>query len=438
VPASAFTWDPAEEVLQLDIAEATLEEAPGFDSGWPEMTAEGYDPQEYDAEVTAYWLAQFPELADAQSEASAATGAIAKVSDLIGLDVRNPQDENIGEISDLIINTAQQQLSTAVIAFGGFRLFGDDEFVIPYAAFSLDVSSVDRNNPIGTPVLNITQENLANAPPFYPDDVDLTDPNWSEPYQSWWLRMTEPTGTTESAYPLAMTAWVLESFGEPEDNLPVIPGTRPSVNFLYERYTGYGGCSWVLGVYTADANGLLRIQTPATPVPAMCEPAGVMEQESLFMSSLLNVTEYQLEGEKLVGYTVQNQRMFTLVPAEPVPFEGTSWTLRFFVDGTIGMPLIIDTAITAQFEGDQMSGSAGCNTYTATVAREGETFTISDLTVTDQTCTEPEGIMEQEARFLADLALVANHRHIGNTLQMGDSPEQPSLLFGADIQPVTP
>lgn len=439
VPAGAFTWDPEHEELQLDLDEATLEEAPGFESGWPNMTAEGYNPEEYDAEVYAYWFAQFPELpAPPETYSSDLVGVVAKVSDMIGLGVRNPQDESIGEISDIIMNAERQQLSAAVLAFKGFRLIGDDNFVIPYAAFSLDVSSVDRNNPIGTPILNISQDNLANAPTFDLESEDLADPNWSQPYQSWWERMAEQTGTAEGVYPLAMTAWVLESFGEPEDNLPVIPGTRPSVNFLVERYTGYGGCNWFLGVYTADESGLLRIQTPATTVPAICEPVGIMDQEGTFMASLLNITEYQLEGEKLVGYTVQNQRMVTLAPAEPVPFESTLWALRFFLGGIQGIPLIYGTEITAQFEGDQISGFAGCNTYTATTVRDVAALTITDLAVTDQTCAEPEGIMEQEARFLTDLLAVAGHVHIGNTVQMADVAGLPILLFGTDIQPDAP
>ncbi|HMN28791.1 MAG TPA: META domain-containing protein, partial [Caldilineaceae bacterium] len=385
----------------------------------------------------AYWQAQFTEL-PAPSAPAPITGTVAKVSDMIGLGVRNPQGENIGEIADMIINVERQQLSAAVLAFRAFLFMGKETFVVPYAAFSLDVSSVDRRNPIGTPILNITQENLANAPPFNPKEVDLTDPNWSQPYQSWWQRMAQPPATGQGLLPLSMTAWVLESFGEPEDNLPVIPGTRPSVNFLVERYTGYGGCNWFLGVYTSGTDGSLRMQTPATSIPAVCEPAGVMGQETTFMSALLNVTEYQIEEGKLVGYTVQNQRMLTLSPAEPVPFDATLWTLRFFIQGTLGAPLIGGTAITAQFAGDQVSGSAGCNTYTATVVHDGDKLSFSDVKATEKTCSEPEGIMDQEAKFLADLASVATNVHLGGTLQMADSSGQPILLFGTDVQPSTP
>lgn len=274
-PISAFTVDAENKVLRLDLDEAALEEAPSFASGWPNLTAEGYDAQEYDAEIYAYWSEHFPDLpVPEESDVADVAGTVAKVSDMAGLRVVNPQGQNIGEIQDLIVNVDQRLLSAAVLTFGGFRLIGSDSFIIPYAGFALDVSGVGRNNPLGTPVLNLSQSNLANAPSFFINDLDFTDPNWSEPYQSWWTRMAA-TGQGEARpHPLAFTSWVLGSIGEPEDNLSVITGTRPSVNFMLERYIGTGGCNWFLGVYAAGEDGLLRLRTPATSRTAICEPVG--------------------------------------------------------------------------------------------------------------------------------------------------------------------
>ena len=54
-----------------------------------------------------------------------------------------------------------------------------------------------------------------------------------------------------------------ESFGGPDEPLPVLPDTRLTVNYLVERYAGSGGCNWYLGVYSTDGSSL-RMQTPAT------------------------------------------------------------------------------------------------------------------------------------------------------------------------------
>ena len=229
---------------------------------------------------------------------------------------------------------------------------------------------------------------------------------------------------------LAGTAWEAESFGGPDDTLPVLPDMRPTVNYLVERYAGSGGCNWYLGVYSTDGSSL-RMQTPAT-TRTICESAEIMQQEGLFMDSLLNVTEYRMEGDKLLAYTVENQRMLTLVPAQPSPFEGTVWELKFIYNGKEWQPVIPGTTVTAQFEGDQMSGSAGCNDYQATVTIEGETMTIGDVASTRKVCADPEGVMDQETILVSMLSSVTGYRAAGHALALLNADGQAILLFGAE------
>jgi heat shock protein HslJ/sporulation protein YlmC with PRC-barrel domain len=433
VPAGAFSWDADREELQLDLDEDALQDAPGFDRGWPDLT----DP-EFDQEIYDYWLGIFPELpTPAETDLSELIGAVAKVSDMIGLEVNNLNEESLGEIDDIIVNVDLEQLSSVVLSFKNLLgLIGTDQYVAPLSAFELDLSGVDRNNPLGTPLLDLSPSNLMNAPTFS-SFVDLTDPNWSEPYQGWWQRMASNAEQTVTPLTLAGTAWELESFGEPEDNLPVLPGTRLTLNFGVERYVGTGGCNWFLGVYTALADHSLRLQTPAQSRTG-CEPVGIMEQEGTYMSSLLNIAEYQLEADRLLGYAVHNQRLLTFVRAEEIPFEATTWLLQFYRSGTRWRSDLIGTEITALFEGDQLSGSAGCNSYQATVERDGDRLTISNLTTTELTCAEPEGIMTQEEQFLEVLQTVSSLNQIGGVLQMATADGQEAMVFGVDSSEMLP
>jgi heat shock protein HslJ len=228
---------------------------------------------------------------------------------------------------------------------------------------------------------------------------------------------------------LAGTAWEAESFGGPDDTLPVLPDTRLTVNYLIERYAGSGGCNWYLGVYSTDGSSL-RMQTPAT-TRLICESAEIMQQEGLFMNSLLDVTEYRMEGDKLVAYTVEDQRLLTLVPAQPTPFEGTTWDLKFIYNGKEWQPVIPGSTVTAQFEGDQISGSAGCNNYHATATREGETLTIGDVASTRKACADPEGVMDQETTVLSMLPSVTGYQAAGYALALLDADGQAILMFGA-------
>jgi len=228
---------------------------------------------------------------------------------------------------------------------------------------------------------------------------------------------------------LAGTSWEVESFGGPDDTVPVLPDVRPTVNYLVERYAGSGGCNWYVGIYSTDGSSL-RMQTPAT-TRTICELPEVNEQEALFMTSLLNVTEHRIEGDKLVVYTVENQRMVTFVPAQPAPFEGTIWDLKFIYNGKEWQLVIPGSPVTAQFEGDQVSGLAGCNTYQAAVTIEGETMTIGDVASTRKACAEPEGVMDQETMILSMLPSVAGYATAGHALALLDVDGQAILMFGA-------
>ncbi|NJN80970.1 MAG: META domain-containing protein [Caldilineaceae bacterium] len=245
------------------------------------------------------------------------------------------------------------------------------------------------------------------------------------------ITATEVAVELESATALVGTAWQAEYFGSPDDGVPVIPGTRLTVNYLVGRYAGSGGCNWFLGVYAVEGPSL-RMQTPAMTALA-CEPVGIVEQEGTFMSSLENVTDYRIEDGKLLAFTVEAQLLLTMVPADEVPVEGTPWHLRFAVEDTFSVPPIPGTMITALFEGDQMSGSAGCNDYSATVAMdESGNFSVSDVKIGDTVCTDPEGIMDQETAFMTALESTRRYLKLAGALDLQGAGSEPLMLFGVE------
>lgn len=119
--------------------------------------------------------------------------AAAKASVLIGHAVRSPQGEDIGEIEDLVIGLDSDQVRYAVLSFGGFLDIGDKLFAIPVQAFNFDPNE-------NVFVLNVTEEQLENAPGFeannWPDiatqdwDVEFRDFQWSDPMDT--EGVTEP------------------------------------------------------------------------------------------------------------------------------------------------------------------------------------------------------------------------------------------------------
>ena len=227
---------------------------------------------------------------------------------------------------------------------------------------------------------------------------------------------------------LAGTAWELEAFGGPEDTVPVVPGSRLSVNYFVERYAGYGGCNWFLGVYGLEGINV-RMETVATTT-LNCESQEIMEQEQTFMAALLDVAYFRNEDNRMVGYTAENQALLSLLPTPPAPFEGTTWELKFGWDGESWVPVLPLTTVTAQFEGDQVTGSGGCNSYSASIESDGNQLTIGPAAATRMACSDPEDIMQQEDAYFSQLASVAGYTVAGGTLILLDANGEPILLFG--------
>jgi hypothetical protein len=91
-------------------------------------------------------------------------------STLIGAQVRNPQDESLGDLKDAMIDTASGKIAYGVLSFGGVLGVGNKLFAIPWDAFRVD----PENERL---VLDVPKDRLKDAPGF---DVDHW-PNFADP-----------------------------------------------------------------------------------------------------------------------------------------------------------------------------------------------------------------------------------------------------------------
>ena len=99
-----------------------------------------------------------------------ATTRDARVRQLIGKEVRNPQGEKLGEINDLIIDVNNEVIHYAVLSFGGLMGLGDKLFAYPLTVFR---HSLERDEL----VLDVDKDRLRNAPGFERNRW----PDWSTP-----------------------------------------------------------------------------------------------------------------------------------------------------------------------------------------------------------------------------------------------------------------
>ena len=77
--------------------------------------------------------------------------------------VHNAQNENLGEIKDIMIDTATGKVNYYVLSFGGFLGMGEKYFAVPPREMS-----VDTENKVM--ILNFDKERLKQAPGFDKDN----------------------------------------------------------------------------------------------------------------------------------------------------------------------------------------------------------------------------------------------------------------------------
>jgi heat shock protein HslJ len=142
-------------------------------------------------------------------------------------------------------------------------------------------------------------------------------------------------------------------------------------------------------------------------------PAG--EVERAFLAALGRVTAWRSENGELVLLDADEVELLRYGEATPAG----SWRATGLLQGDAFTSLLAGTEITASFdEGGMLSGSAGCNTYRASYTTDRGAIEIAEPAATRKACAEPEGIMEQEAAYLAALPTAVHYRVAGASLEL--------------------
>ena len=116
------------------------------------------------------------------------------------------------------------------------------------------------------------------------------------------------------------------------------------------------------------------------------------------------------------------------VPPAGDPLEGTSWELESYA----GTPVLEGTTLTAAFRDGRLSGSSGCNSYGGAYRVQGQDLEVEDLFATLMACLGPEGILDQEARFLALLGEARDFELAGGRLTILASGGEALVFVPAD------
>jgi heat shock protein HslJ len=262
--------------------------------------------------------------------------------------------------------------------------------------------------------LRILEEKVENPP------ADASSLRWT---------LVEVVSKTRS---LEGTTWVLGSYLDSEGVLVrTLPGSQPTANFQEGQVRGTAGCNSYFGEYELGAGGELTLG-PMGRTEMYCMPEELMAQEDAFLEAFGRTASYLISEDTLQLEDANGNQILVFSALEPAPLAGSLWQLSSFVEeGGAVASLLAGTEITATFdEQGTLAGSAGCNSYSTGYEVSGSQVSIAGPVVsTMMMCADPEGIMEQEAKYLAALELVASYAIETRQLTLFDGEGQAILTY---------
>jgi len=223
-----------------------------------------------------------------------------KASGLIGMNVRNSQNEKLGEIKDLVVDLQSGRIGYAVLSVGGFLGIGDKYIAVPPSAFHL---APDQH----TLVLDADKAKIQNAPGFAKNEWPTV--NNATTYSTYW--QTSPGAA------LGGTGAAATTTGRGSSTLDTTPGTSPSRTTsdqtLTTPQTVTGPATTISGSDRSTFSGRISAINPEARTLTVEGPAGVREfklgdQPTLVLKENRNpsLTDFKVGFPVTVGYHQEN------------------------------------------------------------------------------------------------------------------------------------
>jgi heat shock protein HslJ len=130
-----------------------------------------------------------------------------------------------------------------------------------------------------------------------------------------------------------------------------------------------------------------------------------------------------MRSNKRMLFLVGALTMLALAACAAPQLENRRWVLVAYGAPERLQTVLRGSEISAAFDSAQgtVSGSAGCNRYSGRYRLRGSQLSIGRLTQTEMACRQPDGVMEQEQRYLRLLAAAQSYQVVGPGLRISCS-----------------
>jgi heat shock protein HslJ len=186
----------------------------------------------------------------------------------------------------------------------------------------------------------------------------------------------------------------------------------PSATFTDDTVGGSTGCNRFTASSTVDGDAM-EIGTIAATRMACPPPTDAVERA--YLAALGRVAAWHLDGSDLVLADDDHNELLRYEEASPLG----DWEVTAFLSGDAVTSPLPGTTITAIFaDNGTLTGSSGCNTYQTAFTLGRGSIEIEPPASTEMACAEPEGVMDQEAAYLAALPTAVGYRVDGGSLAL--------------------
>lgn len=220
---------------------------------------------------------------------------------------------------------------------------------------------------------------------------------------------TETEATTPS---LDGSAWVLASL--PGRNL--VPDATPTARFEAGRVAGSDGCNRYAMPFEVQDSAI--VIGPVGPSTRMACPEPTMAQAEAFTAALISARTFR-RGDGTLELFDASGAVAVRFQAQAQSLAGTSWSVININNGRQAVVGIeAESTLTMVFDAEgRVSGSTGCNRYTAAYRAEGDALRFSSVAATRMACPNAE-LAEQEQDFLRALETVATLSFEGDRMDL--------------------
>jgi sporulation protein YlmC with PRC-barrel domain len=113
-------------------------------------------------------------------QAAADQAVMVKAATLLELEVDNVQGQDLGDLSDLVVDASTGQIPYAILNSSGFLGFGGEDLLIPFSAFALSQTGNELLLPFVSP------DQIENAPTVSADWPTWGDMAWADRGATFW------------------------------------------------------------------------------------------------------------------------------------------------------------------------------------------------------------------------------------------------------------